>query len=173
MLFLRLMLIAILFSIAGGAYGQTLWKGTQVGMSIDEVRRAVPEAVDSDYHNTLPDGAIEQLIVDVVDVMGKPFHASFYFNGDRLSQVTLRLREPGEGMEARVFYDTVREALHAKYAPMLSTNSTNGMFQNNESTWMNGATSITLEYSKMTGSGLPALLTISYSARVAKAGDNL
>src|SRR5688572_3118734 len=95
---------------------QPLWGGTEYGMSVEQVKIVVPEAIAPAKSETLRNGAVELLRLEGLEIVGKQFSARFFFLQDKLNQVTLSLaRETADFNSVVLTFDSVTEALRAKY----------------------------------------------------------
>jgi hypothetical protein len=80
---------------------QELWSETSVGMTEDEVKAIVPNAVKPENPSTIEGGATELLRLEGVEVEKIPFNALFYFKEGKLLQVTLTV------IDRRKFQDSL------------------------------------------------------------------
>jgi hypothetical protein len=71
---------------------QTLWEGMTYGMSLNEVKTAVPNAVDVTSPSSLANGFTERLQVEDWLAAERRFKVGLFFRGDQLAQVMLRLK---------------------------------------------------------------------------------
>ena len=137
-------------------------------MTVYTVSNAVPGAVPPDKGNRLGDGLLELLQLPKIELVGKPFQASFFFKDERLVQVTLTLTEKLRFNLARISaYDSLLQALRVKYGPELSsTNNSIGTSGSIGTSWMSGRTNISLLLIGIADN--PAFLNVNYQVRVAK-----
>jgi hypothetical protein len=166
---------ALLLLMLGGARiaeAQALWNSTTVGLSPQQVRKAIPLAHEpASDAGKLGTGAIELLRLDNVDLAGHKFHAAFYFLGRSLTQVSLVLDKPPSYRGVMLIFDSVSDALHAKYGHELSKEDHPGLLRFTEEHWLAGRTNITLMASGVENN--PASLNIIYQVRIAKDADKL
>ncbi len=140
----RLLIVITAFVLfAHAARAQQLWGPTQWGMSIQEVKQAVPQAQPPAKPFQTDDG---QLLLELrgVEVVNQKFSVSFYFKSDRLESVQVSADPSPQTSEVayRMFSDLV-VALRAKYGSAiyvrLSPDHKTGMAK-----WLNGRTNILL-----------------------------
>jgi hypothetical protein len=167
--------LAVLMYVLATAHvcaAQTLWNGTTLGMSVDQVRKSVPNVHEPESApGSLGTGAKELLRLDDVELAGHTFHAAFYFLGRSLSQVSLVLDNPPSLHGAMLIFDSITDALRAKYGHELSKDTHPGLLAFTEAHWLSGRTNITLMASGVADN--PAILNIIYQVRIAKDADKL
>lgn len=168
---LVLTLLSLVFST--GIAAQSLWGKTSFGMSPQQVRSVVPGAVESgEGSSTLGSGAKERLRLNKVDLVGETFHASFYFLGNKLSQVMLSLENPPPFRQALGTYEWLIEALRSKYGRELSSEASPGKTSSMMSTtWLNGRANITVFLGGIADN--PSNLNVIYQVRISKDADKL
>lgn len=171
---MRRMLGAILATcsvLAGGwASAQSLWGSTEYGMSVDDARRSVENAVNIKDSPPTESGAVELLRVRDVDVFGSVFSARLIFKNEQLVQVSLSPEEmPSEG-DAERLYRNISEGLTMKYGASVSNNDGKSPFLTMK-TWVNGKTNITA--SIMTKDGKVLYLGLAYQLRLYEGAKNL
>src|SRR5262245_25895809 len=71
---------------------QSLWGGTEYGMSVEQVKSAVPNVITPSRPSRLGDGAQGLLRLENVEIVNR-FAASFYFIAGKLTQVTLSVEK--------------------------------------------------------------------------------
>jgi len=149
---------------------QSLWGGTEYGMSVDQVKSAVPNVTTPSNPNHLLDDAQELLRLENVEIVNKRFSASFYFIAGKLTQVTLSLEKGHTFRGATLVFDSLTEALRAKYGREINRDSKRGVLNTASATWMAGRTNINV---LAMGVENKALLNINYQVRVARDADKL
>lgn len=166
-------LVALCGLVSTSAWAQSLWQGTEYGMTVAQVQAVVPGVTIPEKGSTLTGGAVELLRLSNIEVVRKPFDAKFFFKDERLVQVSLTLNEKLPFDSARIrAYDSLLEALRAKYGPELtSKNDKIGMLKSMDASWMSGRTNINLMLMGVADS--PAILNVNYQVRVAKDVDKL
>ncbi|HTO07064.1 MAG TPA: hypothetical protein VMR86_08385 [Myxococcota bacterium] len=153
------------------ARAQSLWGPTQYGMSVAQVRESVPGVLKSASPSKLGDGALGLLEKPGIALVGHTFTALFYFKGERLSQVTLTLAESSDFSSALLVFESLTDALRAKYGSEVSRKLNRGFLSVADSTWVSGRTNLTL-YLMAVGNS-PATLNLNYQVRLAQESDKL
>lgn len=167
----RLFIVALLLSFASSVTAQSLWQGTIYGMSLEQVKTVVPRAAPPAKPNRLADGSEELLRLEDVELVNKKFAASFYFRTGKLSQVTLSLEKGHSFHEAMLVFDSLTEALRAKYGHEINRGTEKGVLNRANAEWLSGRTNINL-IAISVGEGA-AILNINYQIRVAREADKL
>jgi len=163
---------AVFFLLAStGIHAQSLWKESRVGMTVQDVQSAFPEAHAPADPQKLHDGSGERLELDGVDLVSQKFKALFYFRGEGLSQVTLKLQDEASAKAAELVYDRVSVALRSKYGAEVEHSEKHGMMEMRAATWMSGPTNISVLYNAI-GNSDP-LLNINYQVRISSDARNL
>lgn len=163
------LLAALLFGSL--AQAQTLWRDTNYGMSIDQVRAAIPEVADAVKPGELAGGAKGLLTIPKVQIAGADYQARFFFLNDKLVQVMLSLDNPGKFDSSLRTFETLEELLRVKYGREIKREVKRGVVNQASATWMAGGTNISvLTYSFDNDN---ASLNINYQVRVAKEADKL
>lgn len=153
------------------ASAQSLWSGTEYGMSVDQVKSVVPNVTTPSSPSRLGDGAQELLRLENVEIVNKRFAASFYFITGKLTQVTLSLEKGHTFHGALLVFDSLTEALRAKYGREINRDIKRGVLNRATATWMAGRTNINVLV--MSVGEDDALLNINYQVRVAQDADKL
>jgi hypothetical protein len=136
-------LIVLLF--ASDVRGQALWHGTEYGMTLEQAKAHVPDAVRPVKPKHRSDGAEELLRLDDVALVGKRFSASFFFSDGKLKEVSLSLEEGHDFESAMRVFDSLVEDFRAKYGHEIMRQTMKGTFSNTaNATWLSGQTNITL-----------------------------
>lgn len=167
-------LLAIFFVLGPvAAHAQVLWGGTEYGMTVDQVKAAVPKAVPPHMASHIKD-AKEQLQLEEIELVNKRFVASFYFADGKLVQVTLRLDSDRTPTGAALTFNSLTEALRAKYGQELAQDNKAGdrsALRLKNTTWLSGRTNITMTMLNIPG--MDPVLNINYQVRLAKDADKL
>jgi len=166
-------LVAIFLCVlATATQAQVLWQGARYGMSVAEVQHTFPKAKllaePQRYGDT--EG---KLVLPEVALVSEHFDAVFIFKGNRLSQVSLKLKSkeaPFDTLLSTTF-DSLTTALRAKYGIELNRSIKRGDLNTATIEWMSGRTNIAL--TMIAVSDTPALLSIVYQVRVARDADKL
>ena len=153
--FLRLTGWALGLLAAGALHAQTLWPGTTAGMSVEDVKRAFPDAHAPEVENVLPAGRGVQLLeLDEAAIAGHTFKVGFFFKEGELAVVTL-----GEAGEIPVKdFEKFRDILRKHYGLEYSTLNSESL----QLTWKVAQTTILLTWTPLQR-GI-VLLSIAYEA---------
>jgi hypothetical protein len=163
---------ALLLMSCSGAIAQELWRKTEYGMTVEQVRKVIPESASpASSPSYLGTGATELLRIEDYAVGEFEFTVSFYFQEGRLEQVTLG-REETSWHSAKMTFDRLTTFLRAKYGTEISsTVSSEGILNMDTKDWLSAGTNIGLL--AMAVADNPATLNINYQVRVAKAAEKL
>lgn len=115
------LVIALLGALfAPAAIAQVLWSGASAGMTVDQVKAAVPSTVIPERPDSLkPDHLVERLRVAGVEIVGLRFRAGFFFDvKEALREVHLR-PETTLGDYRRAHLE-ILDSLRAKYGTEVS-----------------------------------------------------
>lgn len=165
-----LFIVVVLLSTA--ACAQTLWQGTTYGMSVEQVKAAVPRATAPAEPNQLYGGAEELLRLAGVELQNKDFLASFYFKDGSLVQVTLSMINKQQFNVAMLVVEGLITTLRAKYGKELSGGvKTSEFLKKADYKWLSGRTNIVLVCLAVGDN--PATVNIVYQARIAREADKL
>ena len=162
--YLSAITVLIILLFASNARGQALWHGTEYGMTLEEAKANVPDAVRPLKPKHRSDGAEELLRLDDVTLVGKRFSASLFFSDGRLKEVSLSLEEWHDFESAMRVFDSLVEDFRAKYGHEIIRQTMKGTFSNTaNATWVSGQTNITL-FATSVGEN-DATLNINYQVR--------
>lgn len=111
----RMMLAAAAMaaSLGSAAQAQELWRGSRAQMTVDEVRRQIPEALP--VTGPRMDGADLRLRVTGFQLEDTDFKADFYFNSAGLQAVALRPVQPQSAVAVMTAAENLIPKLGAKY----------------------------------------------------------
>jgi hypothetical protein len=140
-------------------------------MSLDQVKSMVPNAAAPIKPSRLADGAEELLRLQEVEIVNKKFAASFYFIGGKLTQVTLSLEKGHSFDSAMLVFNSLTEALRAKYGQEISRDIKRGGLNKASATWMAQRTNVNV-FAMSVGEN-DTFLNINYQVRVARNADKL
>ncbi|HCG76618.1 TPA: hypothetical protein DEW49_01750 [bacterium] len=159
----------------GVVKAQSLWGKTKYGMTIEQVKEVVPNAVrPSDPNCLAKDEEIKELLrVDEIILVGDPFRVSFFFKENKLYQISLSLKEKPGKIAAETLFDMLVDALRVKYGKEIAyrKEKVKGILNNWKATWMSGRTNITLSSLCLAGEFIS--LSIMYQVRIAEEADKL
>ncbi len=151
---------------------QLLWQNFTTGMTLEEARRAAPnaEAVDNPKA-VLSDGAIQRLNIPKIEIVGRSFDANVFFKDNRLTRVHLVHKRDEETSAGRLTYNELLIALRSKYGPELSSKGRNDSIFgfSGDATWAAGPTTIEL----IAFINKSTFIQIGYSARLANEAGKL
>ena len=82
-------LIACVFVIPDRAPAQVLWRGLEIGASVDRVRQAFPDATQPLSETTLADGETDDLMTHGLFLGGRLMEVRFFFRDNGLTSVQL------------------------------------------------------------------------------------
>jgi hypothetical protein len=164
-LMLAIPVIAMLWGASLPARAQTLWKDTQVGMSLQSIQKQFPKAARPSQPTQLADGSRELLRLSDTDVQGHVFDALFFFRQGKLTQVSLELQEHGGAVSALQTFRSLKTAFDAKYGAPDEEQDRNfdaptGPASFRSASWRSGRTWITLSYA--TAAGKLIVLNVAY-----------
>lgn len=154
------------------ASAQVLWQNFTAGMTLDEVRRASPNAelLPDDPGRKLQGGGMQKLRLPGIEIVGKQFEADFYFANDRLTNVHLVHRSGENVSTGRAIFNDLVTALRSKYGNELQRSGNANLGWSGDATWAAGGTTINLLaylYDKSN------FIQIGYSARLATEAGKL
>jgi len=162
--YLSAITVLIILLFASNVRGQALWHGTEYGMTLEQAKAQVPNAVRPLKPKHRSDGAGELLRLDDVTLVGKHFSASFFFSDGKLIEVSLSLEEGHDFESAMRAFEALVEDLRTKYGHEIIRQTMKGSFSNTaNATWVSGQTNITL-FATSVGEN-DATLNINYQVR--------
>lgn len=162
-------IVLVLMGLRAGA--QSLWQQSEFGMTPAQVQKNFPNAQPPSSPSRLQGGATELLRISDTEIVGHHFKSSFYFKDSKLVQVTLSLTDNESANGAKLVFDSLSDALKAKYGAEMSKNSTGGIMTTISSTWLSGKTNITLYYN-VVGKTDP-ILNLIYQVRISSDAEKL
>ena len=169
-LILLLACVAFAFSSVC-ADAQELWRESEYGMTVDEVRRAFPEAVEPSDPDSYDSGALERFRIDDIEISRGNFRSSFYFLNDRLIQVVLHGQDERDYETQHPLFRRISQLLRMKYGePSINDEKVTRYSGRHDAIWINGETDITMQ---LMGVGDFASMNILYRARLAEEADDL
>lgn len=168
---LRFIFAIFLFTLSTSGFGQILWNGTEFGMTKTQVQQIVQGVETPDNPAKLGTGAVELLRIPKIEIVNKKFSASFFFKDEKLVQVMLQLERGYTFHQAMLVFDSVADALTAKYGKEISSKDQRGMLNQKAANWISGRTNINLI--AMSVGPDDALLNISYQGRIAQEANKL
>lgn len=170
---MRLFLAFFLFIAQSVASAQSLWSQTEYGMTVEQVKSVIPNAITPETPGDLYGGAKELLRLENVEIVNRDFIVHFYFLGGKLTQVTLSLRKGYDRESVKLTVDSLNEVLRAKYGREINEDINRGALPSRSTTWMSGRTNITVYSSTSDSDRNYYLLNIIYQVRLAREADKL
>lgn len=151
-------LVAVIIAALALTKQRVLWNVTEAGMSPEQVRAVLPQAVPPPQPVTSA-GLALQLIAPRVSNLERAFDAELYFGADGLQQVRLRpsrLLAPGAAMAE---FEELRAAAGRRYGRELPAQTPPGVAA--QARWAAGPVTVTLQVEP---EGSLAAVTMVYSA---------
>lgn len=160
-------------SLNTAAQAQDLWRGSRVGMSVDQVRQAVPEAFPNTGQRM--DNADPLLRVTGFRLADADFKADFYFNAAGLQTVALRPVTRPTGAAALLAAEDLIPDLSAKYGEPYNCNirARSRVLTSSSCQWMSGSTRIMVFGGMSIGGDLEILYEDATINRSGNNSDNL
>jgi hypothetical protein len=145
-----------------------LWNVTEPGMTVEEVRRALPKAVPPAEPKRLANGLELRLVAAGVDNLERAFDAELYFGADGLQMVRLLPTRALAAAAATSEFEALRHAAMLRYGKEQADTARPGEGAVAQARWVAGPVVVTLRLER---SGAMGLITMTY-ATVAAAGRN-
>jgi hypothetical protein len=122
---------------------QALWQQAEYGMTVEQIMTAFPGSnrLAEEEQDSLASGAMELVRGARVEVAGHQFDPRFFFQDDKLVQVTLSLRDVNDGTESLLVFETLVTTLQDRYGQEVSMQH-EGFLHRAE--WHSGMTRIAL-----------------------------
>lgn len=169
---IQFIFLILFLTVSTTIYADKLWKDSVYGMSVDEVHKVIPDTFYTIEKSRLGNGSEELLSLNDIVIFNHKFKASFYFQGEKLTQVTLGLKEIMSFNSAMPIFENLTDAFRSKYGKEISREvDKDPTLSIAQSKWLFGRTNITLV--EMSAVGGDAILNITYQERLAKEADNL
>lgn len=162
-------------ALVAGAEGQTLWRDTVAGMSIEQVRKLIPEAASVVATPSAGPGTSDAHLVlklPPLELGGLLFDPTLDFSNNRLERV--RLYAEGRPLrEVQAAFEAVRDALRAKYGNEVANDVRNQRTEPfGTMKWINGRTTIQLTIFSFGALGTGTVF-VNYNSSLAALGDKL
>lgn len=157
---LTLVLFAAVIVLALQMTQQTvLWNATEPGMTVDEVRKVLPQAKAPAAPKRLPNGLELKLTAAGVDNLERAFDAELYFDAKGLQKVVLLPTRPLLASAAAAEFGTLRHAATLRYGreQPAADGTPAGTAQ---ARWVAGRVVITL---RLDGDGAMGRVTMTYA----------
>lgn len=167
------LILLMLTSISTRA--EVLWGKAELGMTIDQVAAAYPEATKPTDPDKYLDRGPELLRVNDLVLARNNFTAGFYFIDGRLAAVILRLATGPTMPEATAAYKELSESLSRKYGAPVTVDEKPraGSMETKTRNWRSGRVGVRLFLMGLIGIEFDPVLSILYDARAAEDADKL
>ena len=121
-----------------------LWFSTWYGMSLEQLKQVLPEVTRPSTPQTLKGGRVELARLEDIEMVEQRFHASFYFQGNKLKQVTLTLETRSPFSKTLLIFNRLADIFRGRYGTEISRTSTrHATGLNREAAmWISGRTKI-------------------------------
>ena len=153
-------LVAVIVAALQFTHRPVLWNVTEPGMTVDEVRRALPKAVPPAQPKRLANGLELKLVATSVDNLERAFDAELYFNDAGLQMVRLLPTRALASAAAVPEFESLRHAAALRYGREQAAAAGPRAGAVAQSRWVAGPVVITLELER---SGAMALITMTYA----------
>ncbi len=137
-----------------------LWNVTEPGMTVEEVRRALPKAVPPAEPKRLANGLELKLVAAGVDNLERAFDAELYFGADGLQMVRLLPTRALAAAAATSEFEALRHAATLRYGKERAVAAGPGAGAVAQARWVAGPVVITLQLER---SGAMGLITMTYA----------
>lgn len=157
---MKYLIFLALYVFSSLAFSQTLWQKTTFGMSVQQVKKLYPNAVDviPNAANSYPNGSEPLLKLDNFNLINRDFEVKFAFINQKLNQVVLTCHDLTKSDK-----DNLYEALVSKYGQPITINKDSVI---NKFNWASGKTNIYLMV-------IRDFVQLGYEVRVGKEVDKL
>lgn len=156
--------LAALFT-QSAASAAVLWRDVPAGATVEQVRAAIPDAVEVESPSVLGDGDTTGLLeVSGFQVGDVDFEATLYFRDQALDRVFIKPVVRPSGEDAIDLLNKLRDGLTAKYGAAVVSDDSVGSFSiGYEATWRSDGVLIRLIFNKY-GESSPAFVQVNYIA---------
>jgi hypothetical protein len=153
------------------ALAQSLWGGTEYGMSPSQVRAQYPKSEFSETPGALHGGAKGLLMLPGIEIVNKKFTAIFYFKDEKLEQVVLSCEKQPNFDSAFLVFVALANALRSKYGQEISKDVRRDLLNQANAVWLSGKTNISMIATGVADNA--AVLNVNYQVRISKDADKL
>ena len=155
------LLVAVIVAALQFTHQPVLWNVTEPGMTVEEVRRALPRAVPAAEPRQLANGLELKLVAAGVDNLERAFDAELYFGTDGLQKVRLLPTRPLMAAAASAEFDALRQAATLRYGKERAVaGGPGGGGAVAQARWVAGRVVVTLQLER---SGAMGLVTMTYA----------
>jgi hypothetical protein len=137
-----------------------LWGVTEPGMTVEQVRRALPKAVPPAQPKRLADGLELKLVAAGVDNLERAFDAELFFSADGLQQVRLLPTRALAVAAAASEFEALRHAATLRYGKEQADAAGQDAGAVAQARWVAGRVVVTLRLER---SGAMGLVTMTYA----------
>lgn len=136
--------IAVSLTFSSAAFADELWQKSRSGMTLNEVKKIQPDAVD------LPDPGLAGYVryvakpllgIDQVEILGRLFRVTYYFTDNLLEQVSLKLIDDEVRKSDSNLQLQLVNALRLKYGAEMNHNDLGSI---ESFKWIKGTTTVDL-----------------------------
>lgn len=138
-----------------------LWGATEPGMTVDEARRALPNASAPASPKRLANGLELKLTAEGVENLERAFDAELYFDADGLQKVVLLPTRPLFAGAAAAEFESLRQSATMRYGRELSA-STPAPAGAAQARWSAGPVVVTL---RLEADGNIGRVTMTYATK--------
>lgn len=153
-------LVVVIIAALQFTHQPVLWSVTEPGMTVEEVRRALPKAAPPAEPKRLENGLELKLIAAGVDNLERAFDAELYFGADGLQKVRLLPTRPLAPAAAASEFEALRHAATLRYGKEQAVAAGPGAGAVAQARWVAGRVVITLALER---SGAMGLVTMTYA----------
>lgn len=159
-LLLAAALVAVIVAALQFTHQPVLWNVTEPGMTVEEVRRALPKAVPPAEPKQLANGLELKLVAAGVDNLERAFDAELYFSADGLQTVRLLPTRALAPAAAASEFEALRHAATLRYGKEQPVAAGPGGRAVAQARWVAGRVVVTLALER---SGAMGLVTMTYA----------
>jgi hypothetical protein len=160
-LLIALPLAAVIVAALQLTQQPVLWNVTEPGMTVEEVRRALPKAVPAVEPKQIANGLQLKLVAAGVDNLERAFDAELYFGADGLQMVRLLPTRALAASAAASEFEALRHAATLRYGKERAVAAgPGGGSAVAQARWVAGRIVVTLQLER---SGAMGLVTMTYA----------
>ena len=132
-----LIFLAVFISLMVPAHAQELWANTRAGMSVDEVRKVLPDAMPPTAPATSPSERDVLLTIPRTNFADQSYRVAFFFRDEKLDKVVLNFIGKKSFDDLLPAYNSVVDVLRADYGKEVSHRTErSNTIKNEEHTWL-------------------------------------
>lgn len=154
------LLVVVIVAALQFTHQPVLWNVTEPGMTVEEVRRALPKAVPPAEPKRLANGLELKLVAAGVDNLERAFDAELYFGADGLQKVRLLPTRALAAGAATSEFEALRHAATLRYGKEQPGAAGSGGNAVAQARWVAGRVVVTLALER---SGAMGLVTMTYA----------